>query len=788
MAVQPQFPLRLAFGPFELDSAGGELRRNGIRVRLAGQPFRILLVLLAHPGELVSREQLREEVWGKETFVDFEHGLNAAVNKLRRALGDTAENPRYIETQPGRGYRFIGMIEHQRCAPNPFVVKSPMHENSPAKRHVRLGWWPAAGAGFAFLILGGVIWWLAGRSPSPTKPAEKSTVVLADFSNATSDRVLDGTFRQVVATELGNSPHLSVLSDARVSQTLRLMTRPADTKLTADVAAEICERTGSAAVVEGSVTSLGGEYVLGLRARNCRTGDVLAQEQAPPVKKDEVFRALRQMVKRFTTGPGRSLPKVEKEPGIAEEATTPSLEAWRSYSAATKAEGLRAPNAEAVSLLQRAVETDPNFALAYAYLGSNQASMGETQLAAQSIAEAYALRNRVSDREYYFITFFYHRLVTRNLELCRQTLESWTRKYPMDLNAHGLLSAFTAVGTAHYDRSVEEGQKAIELDADFAIGYENLALAYVYLNRLPEAEGVLRKAAGRKIEALQFSLLRYFIAFLKGDKVAMESEATHRRAKLEAQGWFSHQEALTLAYQGRLQEADRLSERAESLARQGGFPERAALFAGTRAVWNALYGARGRAQTDAGSALSLCRGRDADYGPAFALALLNEPAPVHKIEADLEKRYPEDTSVQFSYLPALRALEALNQGEAAKALEMTLAATPYDLAIPGTAHITGSFFGALYPVYARGLAYSRLGRHREAAAEFQKILDHPGIMLNDPMGPVARLQLARALFACGDRGKSAAVYRDLLALWNDADPGVPIVQQARAESVRASSG
>jgi tetratricopeptide (TPR) repeat protein len=328
---------------------------------------------------------------------------------------------------------------------------------------------------------------------------------------------------------------------------------------------------------------------------------------------------------------------------------------------------------------------------------------------------------------------------------------------------------------------VEEGQKAIELDPDFAIGYGNVACAYVYLNRLSEAEAVLRKASERKIEVVQFSLLRYFIAFLRNDKAAMEREITQRRVKLEAQGLFEHQEALTLAYQGRLKEADRLSARAVSLARQGGLVGRAAMFQGAAAVWNALFGNRAEAERSAAAALSSLRSRDAEYGPAVALALLHDSAQAYKIEADLEKRYPEDTSVQFSYLPALRALGALNEGDASKALEMTQAAAPYDLAVPGTAYSTNAFFGALYPVYVRGLAYSRMGRHREAAAEFRKILYHPGLVLNDPIGPMARLQLGRALSASGDRAQSAAVYKDLLALWKDADPDGPILREAKAE-------
>ena len=220
------------------------------------------------------------------------------------------------------------------------------------------------------------------------------------------------------------------------------------------------------------------------------------------------------------------------------------------------------------------------------------------------------------------------------------------------------------------------------------------------------------------------------------------------------------------------------------LSRQAGLRERAAQFEGARAAWNGLLESRKEAKANAAATLSVYQSRDADYGPAFALALLHESAQAHKIEADLEKRYPEDTSVQFSYLPALRALEALNQGDPARALEITEVATPYDLAVPATAFYDGALFGALYPVYVRGLAYSRMGRPREAAAEFQKILDHPTIMLNDPMAPMARLQLARALFASGDRAKSAAAYKDLLAIWKDADPEIPVVQEAKAESAK----
>jgi tetratricopeptide (TPR) repeat protein len=557
------------------------------------------------------------------------------------------------------------------------------------------------------------------------------------------------------------------------------MEHPVGAKLTPDVAAEICERTSSAAVVESSIASLGTEYMLDLRARNCQTGDVLEEEQARAAKKEDILKELGEMANRFGTRAGESLPKAQKEPSLRAEVTTPSQEAWRSFSAAMKASETRGMGVETRSLLKRAVEIDPKFAMAYAYLGLSD----NTETAAQNVAKAYALRDQVSDWENYCITFHYHRQVTGNLELARQTLESWAQRYSNDVEAHGLLSAFTSQALGRYEKAVEEGQKAIQLDPNFAMGYINTAWAYVYQNRLAEAEAVLRRASERKIDVIELSLCRYFIAFQRSDRAAMEREMTYRKARFEAHGRFEHQEAVTLAYQGRLKEAAQMWDRAVVLARQANFLEQAALFQGARAVWNALFGLQSQAQSNAAAASSLYRSRDAGYGPAFALALLHESGEAGRIK-DVEKRYPDYTCAQFSYLPVLRALEALNRGEPVKALEMTQTATPYELAVPGTAYYSSAFFGGLHPVYVRGLAYSRLGRHREAAKEFQKILDHPGITMNDPIGPMARLQLARALYASGDRAKSAAAYKDLLMLWKDADNDIQVVQEAKAESTR----
>jgi serine/threonine protein kinase/tetratricopeptide (TPR) repeat protein len=760
----------LLSGAVPFDAA--RLRRAGfaemlhiVREEEAPPLSRKLSAIGAEAAEIAARRQTNPDSLRRLVHGDLNWITTKALEKVReRRYASVAEFAADIQRH----------LEHRPVLASPpsrlYQVRKFLRRHRPAVFGTAVGWKG----------------WLLVRPDSPPKPrpANKVTIFLGDFANTTGDPAFDGTLRQIMAVELRKSPYLSVLSDARMSETLRLMVRDPDAKLTPDVASEICERTGSAAVVEGSIARFGSHYVLGLRARNCRTGDILDEGQAPAAKKEDVFKALGRMANRFRTLAGKSIPSVEREPSLPADVTTPSLEAWRSFSAAMKATQGRSETAETISLLKRAIDIDPKFAMAYAHLGRLYGDLGGNELGEQNIAKAYELRDHVSDSESLFINFNYHRQVTGNLELARQVLESWVQKYPRDLLPHGLFSGFTSQGSGRYEKAAEEGQKAIELDPDFAIGYANVAFAHLHQNRLPEAEAMLWKASERKIDVIHFSLCRYLIAFLRSDKAAMEREVTQRKAKLEAQGWFEHQEALTSAYHGRLKEANWLSERAVDLARQGGLSERAALFEGARAVWNALFGVRAEAQRSAAAALSLYRSRDADYGPAFALAFLHDSAQARKINADLEKRYPEDTSVQFSYLPSLRALDALNDGEAAKAVEMTQAAAPYDLAVPRTAVFTNAFFGALYPVYLRGLAHSRMGCHREAAAEFQKILDHPGIVLNDPIGPRARLQLARALSAAGDRAKSAAAYRDLLGIWKDADPDVQVVEEAKAEAAK----
>jgi eukaryotic-like serine/threonine-protein kinase len=612
----------------------------------------------------------------------------------------------------------------------------------------------------------------------PSKLTNKDTIILADFTNTTGDSVFDGTLRQGLAVQLEQSPFLSLISEERIQQTMRMMGQPGDARFTPQIAREVCERTASAAVLEGSITNLGTQYVLGLRAKNCRSGDILDEEQVQATRKEDVLKALSQIASKFRTRVGESLATVQKYDTPLANATTPSLDALRAYSTGWKV-AFSTGNADAVPLLKRATEIDPKFAMAHAFLGRLYGDSGESILSAESTTKAYQLRDRSSEREKFFITATYDLQVTGSLEDAQQTCELWAQTYPRDVGPHGLLSGFTYQGLGRYEKSTEEAKKAIALDPDFVPGYTNLAFSYVYLDRLAEAENTLKRATERKLEIPDFMVLRYYIAFLKGDSAAMQREAAASQGKFGAEDWISQQEAFVSASSGQLQQARMLSGRAAGLAKQATQPERAAIYEAGAATWEAFFGNAPVARQSAMAALELSKGRDIEYGAAFALALSGDSSRSQALANDLEGRFGEDTSVRFSYLPTLHALFALNRGEPSNAIQLLQIADPHDLAVPASSFF--GFFGALYPAYVRGMAYVALHRGAEAATEFQKILDHRGIVIGDPVGAVAHLQLGRAFALSGDTIKARSAYNDFLALWKDADPDIPILKQAKAE-------
>jgi eukaryotic-like serine/threonine-protein kinase len=759
------------FGPFRVNPEKETLLRDGEPIPLTPKTFQILLVLIRHSNEVVTKDDLMKTVW-PDTFVE-ETNLTRNIFMLRKALGESPQDHRYIVTVPGRGYR---LAESVRLVPEQeFTLVAATHSKVQmyAEQTKPWGWISvavilliAAAATFRFF------WHRA------TVLSDKDTVVLADFANSTGDSVFDGTLRQGLAVQLEQSPFLSLISDQRIQHALRLMGQPEKAQLTPELAREICERTGSAAVLEGSITNLGSQYVLGLRAKNCRTGEVLDEEQVQAARKEDVLNSLSHIASRFRTRVGESLATVEKHDTPLPEATTPSLEALKAYSAGWKVLASTGP-AAALPFFKRATEIDPQFAMAHANLGVMYGSTGESDLSAESASKAYQLRDRASDAEKFFITAVYDAQVTGDMEKEQRTCEAWTQTYPREPTPHGFLSGGIYPVIGRYEKAVEEGKRVIEIDPDFAIGYNVLALSYEELGRLGEAEETLQRASERQLEIPDLAVDRYEIAFLQGDHAGMERETARGQGESGTEDLISVQEAFALAYSGHLQQARRKSQRAVDLAQQSAQRERAALFESGAALREAFFGNAAAARQTAMVVLELSKGREVEYAAAFALALSGDSSRSQELADDLERRFPEDTAVRFSYLPALRALLTLNHGEPAKAIELLQIAVPYELGTPPSGDY--GFFGALYPVYMRGEAYLAAHQGAEAAAEFQKILDHRAIVISDPIGSLAHLQLGRSFAISGDKAKARAAYQDFLTLWKDADPDIPILKKAKAE-------
>ena len=772
------------FDEFELDLHAYQLRRSGRMLKLERIPMEVLFLLVEQRGQLVTREEIFEKLWGKNVFLDADNAINTAIRKIRQVLKDDPEQPRFIQTVTGRGYRFIGQISDVVVPP----AKTPAQERPPssssptattgAPTGIGERWTLIVPAIVAVLALSVAGYFYLRRAPKLT---DKDTIVLADFSNTTGDSVFDGTLRQGLAVQLEQSPFLSLISEQRIQQVLRLMGKPADARLTPEIAREICERTASAAVLDGSIASLGSQYVLGLRAEDCRTGDLLADEQVQVAKKEDVLNALSQIATRFRSRVGESLTTVKKYDVPLAEATTPSLEALKAYSAGWQVVSSTG-SAAAVPFFSRALEIDPNFASAYAALGRMYGDIGESVLSAQNTNKAYQMRDHASDQERFFISLTYELQVTGDLEKAQQICDLWVRAYPRASLPHGLLAGGIYPSIGKREESVEEAKIALGIDPDFSIGYSLLADSYLALGRTAEAEKTLQRASERKLDIPDFNVQRYVIAFLKDDNTGMEREAALPREKPGVDDWMSNAEAYVSAYSGHLEEARKMSRRAADLARKAERRDTEALYEADAAMREALFGNVSAARQKAGDALARSKSRDAEYEAAFALALSGDASRSQGLTEDLSRRFPEDTIVRFTYVPTIRALVALNHNQPAKAVELLQTAISYEGGTPiegGSEFLLGA--GSLYPAYVRGLAYLASHHRAEAAAEFQKILDHRGVVLCDPIGALVHVQVARTYALSGDKTKAKSAFQDFFTMWKDADPDIPILKQAQAE-------
>jgi tetratricopeptide (TPR) repeat protein len=649
-----------------------------------------------------------------------------------------------------------------------YASTATIAERSPGRSK---GKWIVAAAAAVFVTAG---YFYFHKTPKLTA---QDKIVLGDFTNTTGESVFDLTLRQGLAVQLEQSPFLSLVSEERVQQALRLMGQPADAKLTPEISKQICERTASAAVLNGSIARLGSQYVVGLRAEICRTGEILDQEQGQAAKQEDILIALSSIASRFRTRVGESLATIEQHDTPLPEATTPSLEALKAYSTAMKV-GLSEGLVQASLQYKRAIEIDPNFAMAQANLGLIYSILGESARSIESLTNAHKLQDRVSDREKFFITANYERAVTGNLEKAIQTCELWSQAYPRETD-HALCAGYISQGTANYEKSIEESAKVLAVDPEFKFAYETMAFSDFYLNRVAEAESTIQRAAEHKLDGDALVALRYYLSFLGNDEAGMEQQVVAGKGKPGIEDWIAQSQALVAAYRGRLQQSTRMSQLAMQLAEQSGQPERAALYESAAAVCNAFAGKTSEARQKANASLDASKGRDVEYGAGFALALSGDSSRSEALANDLEKRYSEDTSVRFTYVPTLRALIALNNNEPRIAVEILQSTGRYESAVVGTNF--NAFFGGMYPAYVRGEAFLAAHQGREAAAEFQRIIDSSGVVLADPVGAMARLQLARALNMSGDKTKASAVYQNFLNIWKNADPDIAILQQAKSE-------
>jgi eukaryotic-like serine/threonine-protein kinase len=604
---------------------------------------------------------------------------------------------------------------------------------------------------------------------------DKDTIVLADFTNTTGEAVLDDTLKQGLAVQLEQSPFLSLVSEQRIQQTLRLMGQPPDAQLTPAIARELCQRVEGTAELEGSIANLGSEYVLGLKATTCGTGSSLAKVQVTADRKEHILKALDEGATNLRRKLGESLSTVQKYDTPVDQATTSSLEALNAYSLGLKTKDLKGDDA-ALPFFDRAIQIDPRFAMAYALLGTSYSNLGERNRAAQNLGEAYQLRELVSEREKFYIESYYRDLVVGDLDRADRAYQLWAQVYPRDerpVGALGLLYGYVG----QYEKSLPQAREASRLQPVSSLRYANLVQSYLHLGRLNEARSVAEEALAKKLDSPYLCFYLYQLAFLQNDASGRAQQIAWAAGKPGVEDVLLSAEADTAAYSGQLGKAREFSRQAVVSAGRAEKKETAAGYEANAALREALLGNAVQARQRGDAALALSTGRDVKFGVGLALALVGDGSRAQTLAEDLAKGFPEDTVAKFNYLPTLNSQLAISQHDSLRAIETLRSAAPFELGQPGDS----SFTPSLYPVYVRGEAYLAANRGSEAATEFQKILAWRGVVVNEPIGALAHLGLARARAMQGEVSQARAVYQDFLALWKEADPDIPILKEAQAE-------
>jgi len=788
----------------------------------------MLRYLVENPGRLVTQDELLEKLW-PEIYVNPEL-IRKYILDIRKILGDRPDKPEFIETVTKRGYRFIAPVIDESAMPPPELGTQKRDTESGRSASVSSGsaaverevgshvtpqpqlsqssplpGVPSSSTGVKVAEVTGTsgrLWkilipatailvaaiggWFSFRSHrTATALTEKDTIVLGDFTNTTGDAIFDDTLKTALSVSLRQSPFLNVLSDSEVTKTLQEMTRPVGTKLTPELARELCQRAGSKAYLAGTIGSLGSQYVLGLRAVNCRSGDTLAEEQVTAASKEKVLDALGRAASKLRGELGESLATVQKLDVPLEQATTSSLEALQAYSLGTKVQNEKG-YAAALPYDQRAIELDPNFALGYRTVGIDYHSLGELGRASEYFTKAFQLREHASEREKLNITADYYENATGELDKAAQTYQEAIESYPRRAGAYGNLgNVYGAQG--QYEKAVEVERQALHLAPDQGALYENLANFTLALQRFDEARQSIHEAQARKLDDLLLRNALYGLAFLGSDSAAMAEQQQWFAGKPDYENFGLGLASDTEAYAGHLGKARELTKRAVDSAIRADSKENGAIWQAIAAQREAAYGNSAEARQLAAEALKLApASQGVEVEAAIAFAMAGDTARAESLAQDLGKRFPLDTQMQSLWLPAIQAQVALNRKNPAAALNALQAASPIELGqIVFAANIS-----CLYPTYVRGEAYLAAGQGSAAAAEFQKILDHSGIVWNCWTGALARLGVARAnaLQAKTSQGaddaarvRALVAYKDFLALWKDADPDIPILKEAKAE-------
>ena len=748
------------FGLFELDLETQQLRRAGVPLRIQPQPLKVLTVLASAPGRIVTREELRRELWGTETFVDFEQGLNYCIRQIRTVLGDEAQSPHYIETVPRKGYRFIATVEGVEPS-RPETEKHPGSGTS--LRRSRRGWVAA----ISVLLLGVVVTALvvAGvRSRQRPPLSSKDYLLITEFSNQTGDPVFDATLRKAVSIDLGQSPYLNIVADDKIRQTLRLMGKPLDTRVSPEVGREICQRNGIKAMLAGSLAALGNQYLLALEVTNVGSGDVLAEERVQATGKDQILSLLGKSNERLREKLGESLSSIQQFGKPLPEVTTPSLEALQLFTLGS--DKRNESELSAIPFFERAIQLDPDFALAHASLGTAYLNLEQLQLAEEHEKKAMTLSDRVSEKERLYITAHYYLLLGQR-EKVAETYETYSRLYPQDsLPRINLANEYLILG--RYDKALEEALIGLRVAPDASGIYGHAAMAYAALGQLDEAKRAAVRGLSLSPDSTWLRLRLSNINLALGDTAARTREDAALKATPGGNLDLLYRDAALAASRGRLRESEELYSQASQLALKLGMKDNASFALALRAVYEAYLMNPDAARASARTALKLSQMSDTIEPVAVALAVAGEDRQSQMLVDDLAKRRPKDTTVQFIWVPTIHAIVRMRHGDADAAVRLLAAGIPYDR-------------GNLDAMLARANALLQAGHATEAIDEFGRVVSLRQGFPFDPACALAQLGLARAYLLAENKDAARAAYQQFFKRWEDADADEPILKQAKTE-------